>query len=110
MIDEFGGIRWIKKMQAEEVAPEGQFWGYGKDPESLEEFYRRLEDQVNVVLSIDHICGFCYTQIVDVELEKNGIYTYDRERKFDMERIKCIFTKSRQQAKKEVEQMLNDRR
>lgn len=110
MIDEFGGIRWVKKMQAEEVAPEGQFWGYGKDPESLEEFYRRLEDQVNVVLSIDHICGFCYTQIVDVELEKNGIYTYDRERKFDMERIKRIFTKSRKQAKKEVEQMLNDRK
>jgi hypothetical protein len=27
-----------------------------------------------------------------------------------MERIKRIFTKSRQQAKKEVEQMLNDRR
>lgn len=106
MIDEFGGIRWVQKMNAQEVAPEGQFWGYGKDPESLEEFYRRLEDQVNVILSIDHICGFCYTQIVDVELEKNGIYTYDRQRKFDMERIRKIFSKDRQQAKQEVERML----
>lgn len=106
MIDEFGGIRWVKKMQAAEVAPESSFWGYGKDPQSLEEYYRRLEDQVNVVLSIDGITGFCYTQIVDVELEKNGIYTYDRERKFDMDRIKKIFSKSREQAKKEVADML----
>ena len=106
MIDEFGGIRWIQKMQAKEVAPEGQFWGYGNDPVTLEEFYRRLEDQVNVILSLDHICGFCYTQIVDVELEKNGIYTYDREQKFDMERIRSIFTKSRTQAKEEVSRML----
>ncbi|MGN0069668.1 MAG: glycoside hydrolase family 2 protein [Prevotella sp.] len=109
MIDEFGGIRWVKKMKAEEVAPEGEFWGYGKDPQSLEEYYKRLEEQVNVVLSLDHITGFCYTQIVDVELEKNGIYTYDRERKFDMERIHRIFTKPREQAKKEVEKMLKER-
>ena len=37
---------------------------------------------------------------------KNGIYTYDRERKFDMDRIKKIFSKSREQAKKEVADML----
>ena len=106
MIDEFGGIRWVKKMKAEEVAPEEQFWGYGRDPQSLEEYYRRLEDQVNVILSLDHIAGFCYTQITDVELEKNGIYTYDREEKFDMERIRSIFSKPRQQAKAEVKEML----
>lgn len=109
MIDEFGGIRWVKKMKHEEVAPETSFWGYGKDPQSLEEFYQRLEEQVNVVLSIDGITGFCYTQIVDVELEKNGIFTYDREQKFDMKRIHGIFSKSREQAKKEVETMLKGR-
>lgn len=37
---------------------------------------------------------------------KNGIYTYDWERKFDMDRIKKIFSKSREQAKKEVADML----
>lgn len=109
MIDEFGGIRWIQKMQAEEVAPEGQFWGYGNDPQTLEEYYQRLEQQVNVVLSLDHITGFCYTQLVDVELEKNGVYTYDRSRKFDMERIRRIFSKSREQAKQETEEMLKQR-
>ena len=109
MIDEFGGIRWVQQMKAKEVTTEEQFWGYGNDPQSLDEYYQRLEEQVNVVLSIPHITGFCYTQIVDVELEKNGIYTYDRQRKFDMERIHRIFTKSREQATKEVKQMLEER-
>ena len=30
------------------------------------------------------ICGFCYTQLYDIEQEQNGLYTYDREPKFDM--------------------------
>lgn len=109
MIDEFGGIQWIKEMKATEVSDKNEFWGYGAPPTTIDEFYKRLEEQVNVILSLDHITGFCYTQIVDVELEKNGIYTYDRAEKFDMERIKRIFTKSRQQAKEEVDKMLSER-
>lgn len=109
MIDEFGGIQWNVKMEAREVASEEAFWGYGQAPRSLEEYYQRLEEQVNVVLSMDHIAGFCYTQIVDVELEKNGIYTYDRAKKFDMKRIHAIFTKDRDKAKEEVSKMLSER-
>lgn len=109
MIDEFGGIKWMKEMQAPEVSTAENFWGYGAPPKTIEEFYQRLEEQVNVILSLDHIAGFCYTQIVDVELEKNGIYTYDRAEKFDMERIHRIFTKSREQAKQEVAEMLKER-
>lgn len=108
MIDEFGGIQWNKKMDAPEVASEDLFWGYGQAPRSLEEYYDRLEKQVNVILSLDHIAGFCYTQIVDVELEKNGIYTYDRVPKFDMDRIKSIFTKDRDKAREEVRMMLEE--
>lgn len=109
MIDEFGGIQWIKEMKAPEVSGEKEFWGYGEPPKTLEEFYKRLEEQVNVILSLDHITGFCYTQIVDVELEKNGIYTYDRNGKFDMKRIRHIFSKPREQAKEEVKKMLETR-
>ena len=39
----------------------------------------------------DKICGFCYTQLTDVEQEQNGVYYYDRGEKFDMERVKSIF-------------------
>lgn len=108
MIDEFGGIRWVKPMKSAEVTTADKFWGYGNDPTTLEEYYDRLDKQVAVILSIPHIAGFCYTQIVDVELEKNGIYTYDREEKFDMDRIHRIFTKSREQARQEVEVILKN--
>lgn len=109
MIDEFGGIQWNQKMDAPEVAEEDTFWGYGQAPRTMEEFYQRLEDLVNVILATDHIGGFCYTQIVDVELEKNGIYTYDRQPKFDIDRIKSIFSKDRAQAKAETEALLKKR-
>ena len=34
--------------------------------------------------------GFCFTQLYDVELEVNGLYTYDRKAKFDMDIIRQI--------------------
>jgi hypothetical protein len=29
------------------------------------------------------MCGFCYTQLYDIEQEVNGLYTYHRRPKFD---------------------------
>ena len=29
------------------------------------------------------MCGFCYTQLTDIEQEQNGLYNYDRSPKFD---------------------------
>ena len=37
--------------------------------------------------------GFCYTQLTDVEQELNGIYNYDRSKKFDSEVLYKINTK-----------------
>lgn len=87
MLDEFGGLPWIP---AEERASS---WGYGSNIDSLDEFYRILEEQVDAIAACPHIVGFCYTQITDVEQEKNGIYYYDRRPKFDTARIKAIFEK-----------------
>ena len=39
------------------------------------------------------MAGYCYTQLTDVEQEQNGNYNYDRSKKFDMSRIKKIFSK-----------------
>ena len=59
----------------------------------MEDFYKRLEAQVKAVVSMSKsICGFCYTQLTDVEQEQNGVYCYDRSEKFDMARIRAIFT------------------
>ncbi len=87
MLDEFGGLPWIPK---EERA---NSWGYGKNIDTLEEFYSILEKQIDAIKACKHITGFCYTQITDVEQEKNGIYFYDRRPKFDNARIKAIFEK-----------------
>ena len=46
-----------------------------------------------MILSLDHVCGYCYTQLTDIEQEQNGIYNYDRSTKFDMQRIAQIFSK-----------------
>lgn len=85
MVDEFGGIGWM--------APEDRkdSWGYGGLPQTEEEFYARLEGQIKALKDSEHVTGFCYTQLTDVEQEKNGIYYYDRSPKLDMNRIKAIF-------------------
>ena len=91
IVDEFGGIKWIPSADQQYV-PES--WGYGVDPQTLDEFYTRLEGLVEAILSYDHICGYCYTQLTDVEQEQNGVYNYDRTPKFDMARIQGIFART----------------
>jgi hypothetical protein len=92
VIDEFGGIKWIPR---EDLVFAEDSWGYGDDPTTLEEFYARLEGLVDAVFAHEHICGFCYTQLTDIEQEQNGIYNYDRSEKFDMARVAGILGKSR---------------
>lgn len=88
-IDEWGGIKWVVGKQYAENT-----WGYGEGPKTEEEFYTRLEALTDVIVSIPHMMGHCYTQLTDVEQEQNGIYNYDRTPKFDMKRIKAILSKT----------------
>jgi hypothetical protein len=37
--------------------------------------------------------GYCYTQLTDVYQEHNGIYTFDRQAKFDLKRLQKIQAK-----------------
>jgi beta-galactosidase/beta-glucuronidase len=90
LIDEYGGIKWIPTSE-QQFAEDS--WGYGDDPKTLEEFYTRLEALTDVILGLDFIAGFCYTQLTDIEQEQNGVYNYDRSEKFDMERMKMILSK-----------------
>jgi hypothetical protein len=93
LIDEYGGIKWIP---TSELKYAEDSWGYGTDPKTLEEFYERLEALTDVILGFEHIFGFCYTQLTDIEQEQNGIYNYDRTEKFDMARIKQIISKPKE--------------
>lgn len=91
IIDEFGGIKWIPQ---NELPYADNSWGYGEPPRSLREFYERLRGQFDAVRALSNCSGYCYTQLVDVEQEQNGLYNYDRTDKFDMNRIRaCVLGK-----------------
>jgi hypothetical protein len=83
-VSEFGGIGW---------AAEGG-WGYGSGPKTLDEFYARYEGLVNALLDNPDMFGFCYTQLTDVEQERNGLYFYDRRPKFDVKRLNAITSRA----------------
>ena len=68
MIDEFGGLGWIPKDQR------SNSWGYGAQIETEDEFFQILEKEVDAIKACKNVVGFCYTQITDVEQEKNGVY------------------------------------
>ena len=87
MVDEMGGLPWIKESER------SSSWGYGANIDKIEDFYKILEAQIDAFKACKHVVGICYTQLTDVEQEKNGIYYYDRTPKFDIARIKSIFEK-----------------
>ena len=83
-MSEYGGFVW---------AAHGNGWGYGKGPETEEEFMSRLKGLTDVLLDNPNIFGYCYTQLYDIEQEQNGLCTYERKPKFPPEMICPILSK-----------------
>lgn len=81
LLTEFGGIAY--KIGSDEG------WGYSSvaNEEDFVTQYRRV---VEAVYSSQVIHGFCYTQLTDVEQEVNGLLTYDRKPKCNLNAIKQI--------------------
>jgi beta-galactosidase/beta-glucuronidase len=84
-VSEFGGIYWNPEAQ-----PGEEGWGYGERPRSLEEFYARFEGLCMALLDNPAMFGYCYTQLTDVYQERNGLFTFDRRSKFDLERLRQV--------------------
>ncbi len=75
-VSEYGGIQW---------SVDGNIgWGYGNAPKTEQDFIERYKGLTDALLDNKSMLGFCYTQLYDVEQEQNGLYTYDRKPKFDM--------------------------
>ncbi len=83
-ISEYGGIGWYEDENA---------WGYGNSPKTPEEFFERLKGLTDALLDNEYMFGLCYTQLTDVEQEKNGLYYYNRKPKFDPAIIHKIFSR-----------------
>ncbi len=77
IFSEFGGIAFQDK--------EG--WGYGEQVQSKEELSQRINDLMQIIKEADYFQGYCYTQLTDVEQEKNGFLDENREYKLDLEKI-----------------------
>src|SRR6266508_1992405 len=78
-VSEFGGIG---------ISCQGG-WGWlgVVDPDQFVDLYRGL---VGALMDSGPVQGFCYTQLTDVEQERNGLLTFDRERKVDPDRIRSV--------------------
>jgi len=78
IISEYGGIA---------IAGRGEGWGYGNrvaDEAGLIERYAAL---TKAIFDLEYVCGFCYTQVTDVEQEVNGLMDGKRNFKCDASAI-----------------------
>jgi len=80
IISELGGIAFDK----------GEGWGYGNKVNTKEDFIKRFDAITTAIKKIDAICGFCYTQVTDVQQEINGLMDMDRNFKVDPETLREI--------------------
>ncbi|MBM7551461.1 glycoside hydrolase family 2 protein [Thalassobacillus pellis] len=80
LVTEYGGIAY-------EIGEKG--WGYSSvtSSEDLVEEYRK---QTTALQQSPVLQGYCYTQLTDVEQEINGLLTYDRKPKCELNKIKAV--------------------
>lgn len=91
-MSEYGGTFWIQDEEARATmhAQQDVGWRKWENPKSEEDVCLRYEGLTTVLLKSKAFCGFCYTQLTDVEQETNGLYTYDRQKKFSDEMYRRI--------------------
>lgn len=82
-VSEYGGILWNPDSNE-------SGWGYGTGPETEAAYLERFTRLTRTLMENPKICGLCYTQLYDVEQEKNGLYTYQRRAKFPPEILEQI--------------------
>ena len=89
---EFGGIWWRPDVDASDPEVDRgatSSWGYGEPPRTEEEFHHRFEGLTGVLLNDPLMFGYCYTQLTDVFQEQNGVYSFDRSDKLDVDRVRA---------------------
>jgi hypothetical protein len=79
IVSEFGGLK---------LAGSGG-WGYG-DVRDSSELVERYAAQVAALTRSGIVDGFCYTQLFDVEQERNGLLNFEREPKVDPALLRAV--------------------
>ena len=79
VVSEFGGVA---------LAGSGGFgWSEAAGAEALLKTYREM---VEALMAPGPVEGFCYTQLTDIEQERNGLLTFERQPKIDVDRLRPI--------------------
>ena len=79
VISEFGGVA---------LAGAGGFgWSEAAGPGGLLSTYR---DMVEALMAPGPVEGFCYTQLTDIEQERNGLLTFERQPKVDPDLLRPL--------------------
>jgi hypothetical protein len=81
LVTEFGGIAFSDSQPAS--------WGYSAVSNETE-FHDRYRDLIEALTHRRVICGFCYTQLTDVEQEINGLLRADRTSKVALSKIRVL--------------------
>jgi hypothetical protein len=82
LLSEFGGVAYTQSEEVENA------WGYGERLKTEEDVIEKISELMKAVMEIDGVCGFCYTQLSDVEQEINGLLDHQHEYKFSPKKIK----------------------
>jgi len=83
VVSEYGGIALASETR------DGA-WGYGESAQTIAKLTDRYRDLTESIIGNAFIAGFCYTQLYDIEQEVNGLLTYNRRPKIDVETIAAI--------------------
>jgi beta-galactosidase/beta-glucuronidase len=89
MISEYGGIAYDTGTNEQ-----NESWGYGTRLTDPNEILEKIAALTKAVFEIEGLCGFCYTQLSDVEQEINGLLDHNHEPKFDPAKIAAIFSEN----------------
>ncbi|MEG1752913.1 MAG: glycoside hydrolase family 2 TIM barrel-domain containing protein [Christensenella sp.] len=81
IISEFGGIAYNN---------DDSGWGYGNKVETEQEFLTRFNSITTAIKKLPYCCGFCYTQVTDVQQEINGLMDIERNFKVDSKIVQQI--------------------
>lgn len=86
IISEYGGIAFNNEQTG---------WGYGNKVIDEEDFLRRFDDITSAIKKLPYACGYCYTQVSDVQQEINGLMDMERNYKVNCAAIREINLKNK---------------
>lgn len=91
--DEWGGFKFIPA-DRRDATQAG--WGYhGLVIDTPQQLLDKIAEQIDVLVSWPDCCGYCYTQLTDVEQEQNGVLCYDRTPKAPLDQYAKLFGRTR---------------